>query len=136
MKVVLDDGAYLPEYAHEDDGGLDFRSPVDAIVPARGSYVFDTGVHLEIPKGYVGLLTSKSGLNIIHSVLSDGLIDCGFTGSITVKLYNEGYEDYHVNRGDKISQMVILPYYKASLELTDKLDDTPRGEGRFGSTGR
>ena len=136
MKVVLDEGAYLPEYAHEDDGGLDLRSPIAATVPAMGSYIFDIGVHMEIPKGYVGLLVSKSGLNIKQSILSEGLIDSGFTGSITVKLYNEGNEDYHVNRGDKISQMVILPYYKASLELTDKLDDTPRGEGRFGSTGR
>lgn len=136
MKVMLDDGAFLPEYAHDDDGGLDLRSPKDGVVPAKGSCTFDTGVHVEIPKGYVGLLVAKSGLNVNHSILSDGLIDSGFTGSISVKLYNESNVDYYVKRGDKISQMVILPFYSATIDVVDHMEDTPRGEGKFGSTGR
>ena len=64
------------------------------------------------------------------------VIDAGYTGSIRVKLYNLSGKDYKVNAGDKISQLVVLPYVAPSLELVDKLEDTPRGANGFGSTGR
>ena len=64
------------------------------------------------------------------------MIDAGYTGSIRVKLYNLSGKDYKVNAGDKISQLVVLPYVAPSLELVDKLEDTPRGANGFGSTGR
>ena len=106
MKVVLDRGAFAPERAHGTDAGLDLRSPKDITVPAHGSAVIDTGVHVEIPFSCAGFLKSKSGLNVKHGITSEGVIDTGYTGSIVAKLYNNSSKDYHVKRGDKITQVV------------------------------
>lgn len=146
MKVILDKGAYLPERAHELDAGYDIRTPFDVIVPpticrgdndyiAIGCVVIDTGVHVEIPAGYVGFLKSKSGLNVKHSIIGTGTIDAGYTGSIVVKLYNLNNAPYTFNKGDKIIQLVIQPIYTPELEITDKLEETERGSAGFGSTG-
>ena len=66
MKIKLDNGAFMPNRAHEDDAGLDIYARESQIVPARGSAIFDTGVHIELPKGTVGMIKSKSGLNVKH----------------------------------------------------------------------
>lgn len=136
MKVKLDPGAYLPERAHRQDAGLDIRSPESVLVPAYGSAVIDTGVHVEIPMGWTGFLKSKSGLNVKHSVTSEGVIDSGYTGDIIVKLYNNSDTAYRVQRGDKISQLVILPVYLDELEVVGEISGGERGSGGFGSTGR
>lgn len=136
MRVVLNDGAFMPTRAHADDAGLDLMSPIDCYVPGRGSRIIDTGVHIELPPGTVGMLKSKSGLNVKHNITSDGVIDVGYTGTIRVKLYNHGDRGYDIFRGYKISQLVILPIIVPELQLVDKLDDTERGAGGFGSTGR
>lgn len=136
MKIMLDEGAKMPTRAHETDAGLDLYAREDAIIEAKDYCTFDTGVHVEIPEGYVGFLKSKSGLNVKHSITSEGVIDAGYTGSIAVKLYNNGGWEYHVKAGDKISQLVILPYASVPLELVDSLDDTDRGDNGFGSSGR
>jgi dUTP pyrophosphatase len=136
MKVVIDDGAYLPERAHETDAGLDIRSPRKAVVFGHDSIVIDSGVHIEIPRGFVGFLKSKSGLNVKHGITSEGVIDCGYTGSIKVKLYNNSSEMYKVERGDKISQLVILPILTPELEEVESLEETERGDNGFGSTGK
>lgn len=136
MKVKLDPGAFLPERAHPDDAGLDIRSPVDTYVPANSSAVIDTGVHVEIPYSAVGFLKSKSGLHFMHGISSEGVVDCGYTGSIHVKLVNHTDEPYHVHCGDKISQLVVIPIYLAVPEQVDKLPETERGGHGFGSTGR
>lgn len=136
MKIVIDPGAYLPERAHDLDAGYDLRSPIRAYVPPHSSAVIDTGVHIEIPEGYVGMLKSKSGLNVKHDITSEGVIDSGYTGSICVKLYNHGQNTYEVNKGDKISQLVIMPIFTPALEIVSHLDSTERGEKGFGSSGR
>lgn len=136
MKVMLDPGAKMPTRAHATDAGLDIYARDGQIVPAKESAVFDTGVHIEIPVGYVGFLKSKSGLNVKHGITSEGVIDAGYTGSIVVKLYNNDGYDYKVNAGDKISQLVILPILTPGLEEVDALEDTERGAGGFGSTGK
>ena len=136
MKVMLDSGAYKPTRAHETDAGLDIYARETQVVPARESAKFDTGVHVEIPKGYAGFLKSKSGLNVNHGITSEGVIDCGYTGSIVVKLYNHSGYDYTVNKGDKISQLVILPIITPELEFVSALEATERGNGGFGSTGK
>lgn len=140
MKVVLDPGAFMPTRAHETDAGLDLYSPVDAIVGSRwcdsgNSVCIDTGVHVEIPAGYVGMIKSKSGLNVKHNITSEGVIDSGYTGSMVVKLYNHGNTSVKIEKGQKISQLVILPIITPDLELVDSLEDTERGNGGFGSTG-
>lgn len=150
MRITLDENAIMPTRAHDTDAGLDLYSRESKVVPAGGSTVFDTGVHVELKKesyfgqccGHiidypvVGFLKSKSGLNVKHNITSDGTIDMGYTGSIVVKLYNHGKEDYQVNAGDKISQLVILPILTPSLELVDKLEETERGDNGFGSSGK
>lgn len=136
MKVKLDPGAFLTERAHQSDAGLDLRSPICAVVPAHGSAVIDTGLHVALPELTAGLIVSKSGLNVKHDLTSTGLIDAGYTGSIRVKLYNHGDSDYQVRRGDKISQLLILPVIAPELELVSELEPTERGEGGFGSSGR
>lgn len=138
MRIVLDKGAYMPKRAHNLDAGLDLMSPIDTYVPAGGSVVIDTGVHVEIPEGYVGFLKSKSGLNVKHGITSEGVVDAGYQGSIRVKLYNHSLSGgYMIEKRDKISQLVILPVLLEELEQVDHFDtETERGTGGFGSTGR
>ena len=136
MKVKLDKNCFMPIRAYETDAGLDLRSPIFAVVPAWGSVRIDTGVHIELPKNTAGFLKSKSGLNVNHGITSEGVIDVGYTGSIAVKLYNHTDKEYVVQRGDKISQLVILPILTPQLELAIELESTARGDGGFGSTGR
>jgi dUTP pyrophosphatase len=136
MKIMLDSGATMPTRAHLFDAGLDLYARETQIVPAKESAKFDTGVHVELPAGTVGMLKSKSGLNVKYGLTSEGVIDVGYTGSIVVKLYNNSGYDYKVNAGDKITQLVIMPILTPSLELVESLDDTERGAGGFGSTGK
>ena len=137
IKVKLEPGSFLPTQAHETDAGWDLCAREDFIVPAGGHAVHDTGVHMAIPEGYCGLLVSKSGLNVKHSLTSTGLIDADYTGSIVIKLYSEDDgRDYEFKAGDKISQIVILPLPKVELVVVSELEDTERGNGGFGSTGR
>ena len=127
----------MPTRAHEFDAGLDLYSTNDDVyVYPRSSELFDTGVHIQLPQNTVGFLKSKSGLNVKHGITSEGVIDCGFTGTIMVKLYNHSDRPYRVRKGDKISQLVILPCLLPELEVVDSLEDTERGTGGFGSTGR
>ena len=135
LKAVLDAGAYLPERAHEDDAGLDLFTPENFTVPSHGTAAIDIGVHIEIPRGYVGLVKSKSGLYHKHDITVDGTIDAGYTGSIRIKLCNAGSFPYSFKRGDKIAQLVILPIITPSLEVVNSLERTARGDGGFGSTG-
>ena len=136
MKVKLDPGAYMPTRAHDTDAGLDLYARETKVIPAHGSATFDTGVHMELPVHTAGLLVSKSGLNTKHNLTSTGLIDVGYTGPIKVKLYNQGNEDYTVHAGDKISQLVVISILNPHMVEVDELEDTDRGEGGFGSTGR
>lgn len=136
MKIKLDAGAYMPTKAHEQDAGFDLRARNCDTVPAHGSAVFDTGVHIQLAKGTAGILVSKSGLNIKHDITSTGLIDEGYTGSIKVKLFNHGSTDYKVKAGDKISQLVIIAVVPCKMEKVDELEDTERGDNGFGSSGR
>ena len=136
MNIQLDKQALMPVRAHDTDAGFDLLSPVDTVIPAHGSVTVDTGVHIELPPNTAGFLKSKSGLNVKYGITSEGVIDVGYTGSITVKLYNNSDVDYIVHRGDKISQLVVVKIDTPDLVLVDKLADTERGNGGFGSTGR
>ena len=137
MKIVLEPWAIMPTRAHEFDAGLDLYSAYDDVYIHPGeSELFDTGVHIQLPQNTVGFLKSKSGLNVNYGLTSEGVIDCGFTGTIRVKLYNHSNRSYRVRKGDKISQLVILPCLLPELEVVDSLEDTERGTGGFGSTGR
>ena len=136
MRVKLDEGARLPERAFPNDAGLDFFAREDQAILEGGSAVFDTGVHVELPEGTFMKLESKSGLNVNYSIVSlGGVIDCGYTGSIRVKLYNFGDKPYMIRKGQKIVQGIIQPYIAPEIELAESLGETERGENGFGSTG-
>ena len=136
MKIMLDDGAKMPTKAHRADAGFDLYSRETVIVPAKESATFDTGVHIQIPEGFVGFLKSKSGLNVKHGITSEGVIDSGYTGSIVVKLYNHSGKDYKIQIGDKISQIVLLPILMTDLELVKDFENSERGNNGFGISGR
>ena len=136
LRVRLDEGAYLPQRAYETDAGLDLRTPVDAYVRAGSSTVIDTGVHIQLPPGTVGMLKSKSGLNVKDGIVSEGVIDEGYTGTIMVKLYNHGAEAKQFSRGDKITQLVVLPVLYPRVEQAEEIQGGDRGDDGFGSTGQ
>ena len=101
--------------------------------------IIDTGVHIEIPEGYVGFIKSKSGLNVKYGITAEGVVDSGYTGSIVVKLYRQCSSPTMVKlfkKGDKITQLVILPIITPEVEIVDTLQKTERGDNGFGSTGR
>lgn len=136
MKIMLDKGAKMPTRAFKTDAGLDLYAMEGKFISAKDSETFDTGVHIELPEGTTGVLKSRSGLMFKHGLTSEGVVDVGFTGSIRVKLFNHSDEPYEVKKGDKISQLVILPIKILPIEVVDSLDETDRGSNGFGSTGR
>lgn len=136
MKIVLDEGAIFPTRAHPFDAGLDLYATERKIVRSNDWESIDTGVHIQIPQGFVGLITSKSGLMTKHGITSRGTIDSGYTGSIRAVLFNHSRKDYIVEKGDKITQLVLVPCIVPPLEMVDELDKTDRGDKGFGSTGR
>jgi dUTP pyrophosphatase len=135
LKVKLDNGAFVPVRAHEDDAWLDLISPVDVNVWTKGREAICTGVHVQIPKGYVGMITAKSGLMRDHGIITTGTIDAGYTGPVNVVLFNTGDKIFRVKRGMKIAQIVIHPIITPQIEVVDELEETERGDGGFGSTG-
>lgn len=136
MKIKLDECAKMPKKAHATDVGYDIFSPIDVVVPAHRSVFIDSGVHIHIPLDIAGVIISKSGLNVKHGITSTGLIDPDYTGSIGVKLYNNSGTDYKIAKGDKISQIMFIPYVQTIFNRVNSLDDTERGNGGFGSTGK
>lgn len=151
MKIKLDEGAIMPTRAHEFDAGLDLYAPKTVSIPGSkylsayshgygkvcvGNRTIDTGVHVQIPEGFVGFIKSKSGLMANYGLLTDGTIDSGYTGSIRVTVFNTTAKDYIIQAGEKIAQLVIQPCALPPLEVVDELEETERGAGGFGSTGK
>lgn len=137
FRVMLDnENIKMPTKAHTADAGFDIYAPEAFAIRARGNHTVDTGVHIEIPEGYVGFLKSKSGLNVKNGIRGEGVIDSGYTGSIVVKLYNDSENVVCFMKGEKIIQLVFLPIPDVELELTENFEATERGDNGFGSTGQ
>lgn len=141
IKVVLDDGAYMPVRGHEWDAGLDLKLPDTYMgglyVRGHDEVRIDTGVHIQIPHGYAGVLASKSGLNFNKYLdTPGGIIDSEFTGSIKVVIENRGEVPRHFLPGDKVVQLLILKCATPVPVQVDSLGDTERGNSGWGSTGR
>lgn len=135
LQVKLDKGAYMPTRAHDDDAGWDIRTPKDLLLTDKAT--IDTGVHILIPKGYVGMLKAKSGLNVKYDIVGEGVIDAGYTGSIVVKLYClQVGRGYYFRKGDKIIQLVVIPIPDTEMEVVNFFVETERGNNGFGSSGR
>lgn len=140
IKVMLDDGSIMPTRAHDDDAGLDLYSPVSFVVPGDPEWnacyaEVDTGVHIQIPKGYVGDVKSKSGLMMNDNITTDGTVDAGYTGSVRVKLFNHGRSSVRIEKGQKIAQLVIKKIITPKPVLVTSFEATERGNNGFGSTG-
>ena len=135
MKAQIDEGAYLPERAHDTDAGADLRTPERFILRAKSHKVIDTGVHVEIPGGYVGMVKSKSGL-MCEGIVTDGTVDSGYSGSIRVVLFNHSGAHREFEAGDKIAQLVILPIELPRFTQVEQIEGGERGAQGFGSTGR
>lgn len=140
INVKLDKGAYMPEKAHKEDAGFDLRTPKEFFLYPLDEAVVDTGVHVAIPEGYVGMLKSKSGLNVKYGITCEGVIDSGYTGSIVAKLHRAdergGAAVERFDVGNKITQLVILPIPDVELVEVDDIEGSDRGNNGFGSTGR
>jgi dUTP pyrophosphatase len=135
MNVQLDPGAYMPDRAHVPDAGADLFTPVDFTLYGNSHKTIDTGVHIEIPYGYVGMVKSKSGL-MLEGILTDGTVDSGYTGSIRVVLFNHSEHTRDFKAGEKIAQLVIMKIVSPAFEQVEKVNGGDRGDGGFGSTGR
>ena len=142
----LDERAVLPTYGSEEAAGMDLYALIGeeknvTIFPNQTTFIH-TGIAMEIPKGYVGLIFARSGLACkggLAPANKVGVIDSDYRGEIMVALHNHyNSEDslIQIKDGERIAQMVIVPYEKAELNVVDKLDDTARSNGGFGSTGK
>lgn len=136
VKTKLDDGAFPLERAHATDAGADIRTPAEITVPAKGSATVKTGVHIETPQGHVTLIKSKSGLNVNFGITSEGVIDEGYDGEIVVRLYNHSDTSHVFERGDKITQLLIMPVLYADFEQVEEIGCGERGSAGFGSSGK
>lgn len=141
MKVnvkKLSENAKLPAYGSEYAAGADLYAaePV-CIAPGETAFVH-TGIAVELPAGTVGLVYARSGLACKQDLAPAnkvGVIDCDYRGEVMVALHNHGHETRCVERGDRIAQLVIAPYYTAAFTEAEELSETVRGAGGFGSTG-
>lgn len=139
VRVVLEGGS-LPEFRNPGDAGADVRSNEDDIeLLPGGRWLFHTGIRVAVPDGHFLMLCSRSGLAANHGVeclIAPGIIDSGYRGELMVCLYNTSKKSYVIHRGDRIAQAILMPMTPTHYVQVDELDDTDRGAGGFGSTGR
>ncbi|MCI0489487.1 MAG: dUTP diphosphatase [Blastocatellia bacterium] len=137
---LLDKGIALPRYQHAGDAGLDLPSRIDCVLQPGERALIPTGIAVAIPRGYAGFVMIRSGLAARHGIAcvnSPGLIDAGYRGEIVIIMLNtDRNEPFHIKRGDRIAQLVIQKVVEATVVEVDELDETSRGAGGFGSTGR
>ena len=130
--------AVMPAYAHAGDAGMDVRSVRELVIPPGGRALVPTGLVVNLPAGYEAQVRPRSGLALKAGVTvlnSPGTIDAGYRGEIGVILANFGQDDFKVNVGDRIAQLVIAPVLQPVVVETTEVDSTDRGAGGFGSTG-
>lgn len=133
----MHEAAVLPSFAHATDAGMDLCASVDiTILPGERASV-PTGIAMHIPDGHVGLIWDKSGISQKGGLKTlGGVVDAGYRGEVFVGLYNTGKEAYSFTAGQKVAQMLIQKIEQPEIEVVDSLDDSDRGEGAFGSTGK
>ena len=145
MEIVkLYEDSVLPTRAHEEDAGLDLYAHLGGNnivleIKPHTTVKVDTGIAVAIPKGHMGLILPRSGVSTkksLANINAPGLIDCNYTGPVFVPLHNYSDEVQYVNNEDRIAQLVVAPYTKVELEVVEKLTETERGDGGFGSSGK
>ncbi len=131
--------AVMPTYAHPGDSGLDLSASESVILDAGACLVVKTGISIALPAGTEGQVRPRSGLAAKHQVTvlnAPGTIDEGYRGEVGVILINHGKTAFSVEKGMKIAQLVIAPVLRVGVSNVESLDETARGAGGFGSTGR
>jgi dUTP pyrophosphatase len=141
IKCKIQDGVTLPKYKTCGSAGADICAFIkEPIVLKKGErFAVPTGLSFEIPVGYEVQIRPRSGLALNYGVTclnTPGTIDSDYRGEIKVILINLGEEDFTINNGERIAQMVVTPVVQCDFEIVDELSSTLRGEGGFGSTGR
>jgi dUTP pyrophosphatase len=137
VKKLVDE-AILPAYAHAGDAGLDLFSAQQACLGPGEARCISTGISIELPAGTEAQVRPRSGLALKHGVTvlnAPGTVDEGYRGEVGVILVNHGREEFRIEKGMKIAQMVVKPVIAVRVEESRELSDTSRGEGGFGSTG-
>ena len=139
IKIVTKTGK-VPEYETSGSAGMDLRANLESSVVLKPGErrLIETGLFVEIPEGYEAQVRARSGLSIKHGITlinGIGTIDSDFRGELKVPLVNLGQEDFVIEDGDRIAQMVIAKYSKVTWKIADSLSETGRGEGGFGHTG-
>jgi dUTP pyrophosphatase len=130
----------LPAYATTQSAGMDLRANLDAPITLHPMErrLIPTGLHIALPEGYEAQVRPRSGLALKHGLTvlnAPGTIDADYRGDIGVVLINLSTEDFIINDGERIAQLVIARYEQAELQLVEQLDETERGEGGYGHTG-
>ena len=140
MKIALmHKDAIAPKRASELAAGYDLHALDDARIFPGETVMIDTGVAIQLTKGTFGAVYARSGLSTKRGLgLANGVgvIDADYRGTIKVPLYNRGMESQWVRKGERIAQLVVTPCITEDIEIIDELDQTERGSGGFGSTGR
>ncbi len=133
----LHQDAIVPKYAHFDDAGFDLFAIEDTLVKVGERKAIKTGLAMAIPTGFVGLVWDKSGLSIKEGIKTmGGVIDSTYRGEVMIGLINLSDKDYEFKKGHKVAQMIIQKKETVDFVETAELDDTVRGVGGFGSTGK
>lgn len=139
VKIKTAAGIKLPEFATPGASGMDVRAAEAAVIPAGGFRAVGTGLYLEMPLGCEAQVRPRSGLALKHGVTvlnAPGTVDSDYRGEVRVILVNHGKEDFAVEPGDRIAQIVFATVIQADLAMADELNGTTRAAGGFGSTGR
>ena len=140
IKVVNKGNQPLPKYQTAQSAGMDLRANIDApiLIKPLDRKLIPTGLHIALPEGYEAQIRPRSGLAIKKGITvmnTPGTIDPDYTGDVGVILVNISNEDFVVQPGDRIAQMVINKFEQAKFEVVEELDETERGEGGYGHTG-
>ena len=139
FKMLPDCRDLAPRKAHADDAAYDLRSRQELVITPKTTVLVPTGLFLEIPPGYEAQIRSRSGLalkNALSLPNAPGTIDAGYRGEVGVIMYNRGEVPFQIRRGDRIAQMVISKLPEVELVETEELEESSRGAGGFGSTGK
>lgn len=133
----LTDRAKIPTKGSAFAAGYDLYAAENATIPAKGRQLIGTGLAMTVPEEHYGRIAPRSGLAVKHGIdVGAGVIDCDFCGEIKVLLMNHGNNDLLVQEGDRIAQLIIEKISLPEITEVDELEDTARGNGGFGSTGR
>ena len=136
----LDERATVPSYGSEHAAGFDLYAILDdeLTIKSHETILVKTGLAMEVPLGYAGMIFARSGLATKKGLAPAnkvGVVDSDYRGEVMVALHNHSNIDQTISNGERIAQMVIMPFYKAEFIVVDELSDTERGSGGFGSTG-